>query len=57
MPQFAGLTVGVTIGNTNVSVSVSEDMVGHKFGEFASANGSKRKSGDAVYTYRKKKTK
>ena len=35
LPQFVGLTFGVYNGKKNVPVAVSEDMVGHKFGEFA----------------------
>ena len=35
LPQFVGITFGVYNGNKHVPVSVSEDMVGHKFGEFA----------------------
>jgi len=35
LPQFVGLTFGVHNGSKHVPVSVSEDMVGHKFGEFA----------------------
>ena len=35
LPQFVGLTFGVHNGNKHVPVQVSEDMVGHKFGEFA----------------------
>ncbi|MBL1235261.1 MAG: 30S ribosomal protein S19 [Rhodobiaceae bacterium] len=35
LPQFVGLTFGVYNGNKHVAVNVSEDMVGHKFGEFA----------------------
>jgi small subunit ribosomal protein S19 len=35
LPQFVGLTFGVHNGNKHVPVSVSEDMVGHKLGEFA----------------------
>ena len=34
-PQFIGHTVGVYNGKTHVPVYVTEDMVGHKFGEFA----------------------
>ena len=33
MPQFVGLTFGVHNGQKHVPVLVSEDMVGHKFGE------------------------
>ena len=35
LPQFVGVTFGVYNGNKHVPVLVSEDMVGHKFGEFA----------------------
>jgi len=35
MPQFVGLTFGVYNGSKHIPVSVNEDMVGHKFGEFA----------------------
>ena len=35
MPQFVGLTFGVYNGQKFVPVSVSEHMVGHKFGEFS----------------------
>ncbi|TCT35541.1 30S ribosomal protein S19 [Martelella mediterranea] len=35
MPQFVGLTFGVYNGSKHIPVSVSEEMVGHKFGEFA----------------------
>ena len=35
MPQFVGLTFGIHNGTKFIPVSVSEEMVGHKFGEFA----------------------
>jgi small subunit ribosomal protein S19 len=35
VPQFVGLTFGVHNGQKHVPVHVSEDMVGHKLGEFA----------------------
>ncbi len=35
MPQFVGLTFGVYNGNKFLPVSVTEAMIGHKFGEFA----------------------
>ena len=35
LPQFVGLTFGVHNGIKHIPVSVSEDMVGHKFGEFS----------------------
>ncbi|MEZ5690578.1 MAG: 30S ribosomal protein S19 [Rickettsiales bacterium] len=35
LPQFVGLTFGVYNGKKFIPVSVNEDMVGHKFGEFS----------------------
>ncbi|MDR1476022.1 MAG: 30S ribosomal protein S19 [Holosporales bacterium] len=35
LPQFVGVTFGVHNGKKFIPVSVSENMVGHKFGEFA----------------------
>ena len=35
LPQFVGITFGVHNGKKHVPVLVNEDMVGHKFGEFA----------------------
>ena len=35
LPQFVGLTFGVYNGQKFVPVSVSENMVGHKLGEFS----------------------
>jgi small subunit ribosomal protein S19 len=35
LPQFVGLTFGVYNGQKHIPVSVSEEMVGHKFGEFS----------------------
>ncbi len=35
LPQFVGLTFGVHNGKKFVPVLVNEDMIGHKFGEFA----------------------
>ena len=35
LPQFVGLTFGVHNGRKHIPVLVTEDMVGHKFGEFA----------------------
>lgn len=34
-PQMAGHTIAVYDGRKHVPVYVSEDMIGHKFGEFA----------------------
>ena len=35
LPQFVGLTFGVYNGQKHVPVSISEDMVGMKLGEFS----------------------
>jgi len=35
LPQFVGLTFGVHNGKKHVPVSVSEEMIGHKLGEFS----------------------
>tara|TARA_B100000378_G_C17689141_1_gene287397 strand:- start:148 stop:456 length:309 start_codon:yes stop_codon:yes gene_type:complete len=35
LPQFVGLTFGVHNGRKFIPVSVSENMVGHKLGEFS----------------------
>lgn len=34
-PNFVGLTIAVHNGRQHVPVFISEDMVGHKLGEFA----------------------
>jgi len=34
-PEFVGHTFGVHNGKTHISVFVTENMVGHKLGEFA----------------------
>jgi small subunit ribosomal protein S19 len=35
LPQFVGLTFGVYNGQKHIPVYVTEEMVGHKFGEFS----------------------
>jgi small subunit ribosomal protein S19 len=35
VPQFVGLTFGVHNGHKFIPVFVTEDMIGHKFGEFS----------------------
>jgi small subunit ribosomal protein S19 len=35
LPQFIGVTFAVHNGKKHIPVLVTEDMVGHKFGEFA----------------------
>ncbi len=46
LPQFVGLTFGVHNGMKHVPVLVSEDMVGHKLGEFSPTRTFKGHSGD-----------
>jgi small subunit ribosomal protein S19 len=36
MPDFVGLTIAVHNGRQHVPILISENMVGHKLGEFAS---------------------
>jgi len=35
MPEFVGLTIAIHNGRQHVPILVSENMVGHKLGEFA----------------------
>lgn len=35
LPQFVGLTFGVYNGKKFIPVLATEDMIGHKFGEFS----------------------
>ncbi len=35
LPQFVGLTFGVHNGQKFIPVMVTENMIGHKFGEFS----------------------
>lgn len=49
LPQFVGLTFGVYNGKKFVPVLVTEEMIGHKFGEFSptrtfQAHGSNNKA-------------
>jgi small subunit ribosomal protein S19 len=50
LPQFVGLTFGVYNGQKHVPVNVSEDMVGHKFGEFSPTRSFHSHSGDKKAT-------
>ena len=36
IPEFVGYNFEVHNGKSFVSITVNEDMIGHKFGEFAS---------------------
>jgi small subunit ribosomal protein S19 len=46
LPQFVGLTFGVYNGQKHIPVNVTEDMIGHKFGEFAPTRTFHGHSGD-----------
>ena len=46
VPQFIGLTFGVYNGQKHIPVSISEDMVGHKLGEFAPTRSFHGHAGD-----------
>ena len=46
LPQFVGLTFGVYNGRKFIPVNVSEEMVGHKLGEFAPTRTFTSHSGD-----------
>jgi len=35
LPQFVGKSVGVYNGRTFITLNITEDMIGHKFGEFS----------------------
>ena len=35
MPEMVGLTIGVYYGHRHIPIYLSENMVGHKLGEFA----------------------
>ena len=46
LPQFVGLTFGVHNGHKFIPVLVTENMVGHKFGEFSPTRTFHGHSGD-----------
>ena len=46
VPDMVGLTIGVHNGRVHVPVLISENMVGHKLGEFAQTRTFKGHSGD-----------
>ncbi|TMN22383.1 30S ribosomal protein S19 [Lentibacillus cibarius] len=51
-PHFVGHTIAVYDGRKHVPVYVTEDMVGHKLGEFAPSRTFKGHSGDDRKTKR-----
>lgn len=46
LPQFVGLTFGVYNGRKFIPVNVTEEMVGHKLGEFSPTRTFTGHSGD-----------
>jgi small subunit ribosomal protein S19 len=50
MPDFVGLTIAVHNGRQHVPLMVTENMVGHKLGEFAATRTFKVHSGDRKVT-------
>ncbi len=46
LPQFVGLTFGVYNVHKHIPVSVTEDMIGHKCGEFSPSRSFHGHSGD-----------
>lgn len=46
LPQFSGLTFLVYNGHKFLPVSVNEEMIGHKFGEFVPTRTFRGHSGD-----------
>ena len=45
-PEMVGFTFGVYNGKTHIPVLITEDMVGHKLGEFAATRTFRGHSGD-----------
>lgn len=46
IPEMVGLTIAVHAGNKHVPIYISEQMIGHKLGEFAPTRTFKGHSGD-----------
>ena len=46
VPEMIGLTIAVHNGRAHVPVSINENMIGHKLGEFAGTRTFKAHSGD-----------
>ena len=46
LPEMVGLTISVHNGKVHVPISIKEDMVGHKLGEFVLTRTFKIHSGD-----------
>ena len=51
IPDFVGVTISVYNGKSFIPVYVTEDMVGHKLGEFSPTRVFKGHSGAVSYTH------
>jgi len=54
IPQFVGLTIAVHNGKQHIPVYVTENMVGHKLGEFAATRTFKGHAADRKVAAAKK---
>jgi small subunit ribosomal protein S19 len=54
LPEFVGLTIAVHNGKQHIPVFISENMVGHKLGEFSHTRTFKGHSGDKKAAVSKK---
>jgi len=54
IPQFVGLTIAVHNGKQHIPVYVTENMVGHKLGEFAATRTFKGHAADRKVVAAKK---
>ena len=50
IPDFVGVTISVYNGKSFIPVYITEDMVGHKLGEFSPTRVFKGHSGCLLYT-------
>ena len=55
MPQMVGLTIGVHDGRRHVPIFITENMVGHKLGEFALTRTFRGHSGRSEKTIQARK--
>jgi len=46
VPEMIGLTIAIHNGRAHVPVTINENMIGHKLGEFAGTRTFKAHSGD-----------
>lgn len=53
LPEFVGLTIAVHNGKQHIPVYISENMVGHKLGEFALTRTFKGHAADKKATAKK----